>query len=201
MLKKTKLIGLFSLTACLVSAGIVAPALSQSQEYPTQIQTDSSVTWELKSCAKKTNNVVSCNFSMSSSQDLQYTLGVLGVTGLNKIVDPDGNEYSASKTQVGKRIAGSGIQLTFQMAKNANYATTIDYAEVPVSVSQIILLEIGTGPRSVKFRNVPIINPDGSFTVIPNLPNSDNSPGQPQSPNNSNNRGRLCLPIIGCVIK
>jgi hypothetical protein len=134
----------------------------------------------------------------NDSQDLQYALGVNRV---NKIVDPGGNEYSASKTQVGNRIAGSGIQLTFQMAKNANYATTIDYAEVPVSVSQITLLEIDTGSSQVKFRNVPIINPDGSFTVIPNLPNSDNSPGEPQSPNNSNNRGRLCLPIIGCVIK
>ncbi|MCP2728251.1 hypothetical protein NJ959_07155 [Symplocastrum sp. BBK-W-15] len=54
MLKKTKLIGLLSLTACLFSAGIVAPALSQSQEYPTQVETSSSVTWELKSCEKKT---------------------------------------------------------------------------------------------------------------------------------------------------
>ena len=196
MLKNTKLIGLFSLTACLLSAGIVVPALSQSQEYPTQTAGDGPRTWELKSCASKPNNVVSCNFSLISSEDGKMYLNNYNDT---KIVDPEGNEYKESKIQVGKRTTGEGGSIVFDIVKSANYAINIDFGEVPTSVSQITLLQIGQlGAPLVKFRNVPIINPDGSFTVIPNPPNRNRSPVESQTPNNPNQRRRVCLPIVGC---
>ncbi len=196
MFKNTKLIGLLSLTTCFFSAEIVAPVLSQSQEYPTQVETQGSVTWELKSCARKPNTVVSCTLSLSSSQDLGY---VVVLNNNTRIVDAGGNEYYASKVQVGKRIAGSSSQLNFDMAKNAIYPTTIDFTGIPTSVSQITLLQIITiSYIQVKFRNVPIINADGSFTVIPSserLPNNN----QPANTNNPTPRRRVCLPIVGCL--
>ncbi len=205
MFKNTKLIGLFSLTACFLSTGIVAPVLSQpqsqpqSQEYPTQVATDGSpvpTTWELKSCARKQNSIVSCILSLTRSSDGGYGISTNKDT---KIVDAEGNEYYPSKVQVGKRIAGPGSPLTFDMAQNANYPTTIDFTGVPTSVSQITLLQIWNGGfYGVKFRNVPIINLDGSFTVIPS---SERAPvnRQPANTNNSTPRRKVCLPIVGCL--
>jgi len=196
MFKNTKLVGFFSLTACVFSVGIVAPVLSQSQEYPTQVETQGSVTWELKSCARKPNTVVSCTLSLSSSQDVGY---VVVLNNNTRIVDAGGNEYYASKVQIGKRIAGSSSNLNFDMAKNAIYPTTIDFTGIPTSVSQITLLQIVTVSYvQVKFRNVPIINPDGSFTVIPM---SERSPvnNQPVNTNNPTPRRKTCLPFVGCL--
>lgn len=200
MFKNTKLIGLFSLTACVFSAGIIAPVLSQSQEYPTQVATDGSVTWELKSCAKKQNNVVSCIVSISTSQDGLYGIFVQNST---KLVDVEGNEYYPIKAQLLKRVAGAGSLLDFNMAKDSQYKVTIDFGDVPTSVLYGTLLQIAanhTISGGAKFRNVPIINPDGS---IPAVPRSNRLPNNNQ-PANTNNpvsipKPRVCLPIVGCL--
>ena len=122
---------------------------------------------------------------------------------MDNIVDDGGNDYYASLLQSGtRRAAANGSnynKLNFDIAKNALYKTTIDFKEVPASVSQITLLQIGNSAGGlVKFRNVPIINPDGSFTVIPN---SDRSPvnRQPANTNNPTPRRKVCLPVVGCL--
>jgi len=198
MFKNTKLIGLLSLTTCFFSAGIVAPVLSQSQEYPSQVSTDGSVTWELKSCAKKQNTIVSCIVSISTSQDGPYDISVQNST---KLVDVEGNEYYPIKAQILKRVAGAGSILEFNMAKDSQYKVTIDFGDVPTSVPYATLLQIlvhHSNRGGVKFRNVPIINLDGS---IPAVPRSERPPvnSQPANTNNPNSRRKVCLPVVGCL--
>ena len=118
----------------------------------TQIQ--GTVTWELKSCARGVRNVVSCTLSLSTSQDLGY---VVVLNNETKLVDSSGNEYRANRVQIGDRTAGSGNQLNFNMAKGARYRTTINFTDVPTSISQVALLQVVTyAYEQVKFRNVPI---------------------------------------------
>jgi len=198
MFKNTKLVGFFSLTACVFSVGIVAPVLSQSQEYPTQVSTDASVTWELKSCAKKPNNVVSCIVSVSRSEDGPYGIFVQNST---KLVDAEGNEYYPIKAQILKRVVGAGSLLDLNMAKDSQYKVTIDFGDVPISVPYATLLQIAanhTISGGAKFRNVPFINLDGS---IPAVPRSNRPPvnNQPVNTNNPTPRRKTCLPFVGCL--
>ncbi len=199
MYKNTKLIGLFGLTACVFSAGIVAPALSQSQEYPTQVATDWFVTFELQSCTKKPNNIVSCTFSLIPSQDGGYAVYSSKST---KLVDSAGNEYYPSKIQSGTKVVGADSQVNFNMAMGSRYKTTIDFSDVPTSVPYATLLQIqtpNTGATGVaKFRNVPFINLDGSINEVPRLsrPPVNN---QPANTNNPTPGRRICLPIVGCL--
>ncbi|OKH19143.1 hypothetical protein FACHB389_33550 [Nostoc calcicola FACHB-389] len=157
----------------------------------TQTEVSGSLTLELKSCARK-QNTVSCTLSISSSQDkglgfwLRYT----------KMVDREGTEYHPNKFQVGKSIAGENGRIQMDLVKNIKYKTIIVFEEVPISTPQLSLLEISLeSDGGVKFRNIPIINPDGSFTLIPD----DNPPVRPPSSNNSGSKPKVCLPVVGCL--
>jgi hypothetical protein len=200
MIKTTKLIGLFSLTTCLFSAGIVAPASSQSQEYPTQVATDWFVTWELESCARKTT-VISCTFSLSPSYDNGYTVYSDNST---KLVDSAGNEYYASKIQSGTKVVGANSQVNLNMVMGSHYKTTVDFNDVPNSVSYVTLLQISTSKTGstglAKFRNVPFINPDGSIPTVPRSINRSVNPQQQTPATNSPSIiPRVCLPLVGCT--
>ena len=200
MRETTKLIGLFSLVF-FCSTNIVRPAFGEPQEYPSQVSTDGSVTWELKSCARKQNNIVSCIVSVSRSEDGGYGIFVQNST---KLVDPEGNEYYPVKAQILKRVAGAGSLLSFDMAKGSQYKVTIDFSEVPTSVPYATLLQIaanGTITGGAKFRNLPLINFDGSISEVPLSVRS--RPTQDQSTPATNNNPiitipRICLPLIGC---
>ena len=198
MFKNTKLIGLFSLTAHLFSLGIAAPALSESQEYPSQVATDSysRATWELESCTKKQNDVVSCVFLLTSDQDANNTIYTGNGT---KLVDNEGNEYYVRKVQVLKGVVGPNTSLSLNMVVGSKYKATVDFSDIPASVLYATSLQITTYGSLVEFRRVPFINFDGS---IPNVPRPARSrPKQDQSTPATNNIftiPRICLPFIGC---
>ena len=151
--------------ACVMtSAGDIVCGKPVPKSTPGQNRTDndetlqrsieSNVTWELKSCVRKRGNV-SCTLVLTASDDRGDYVVVLN--NGTKLVDSSGNEYYASQVQIGKRFAGSNSQLNFTMAKGAHYKVTIDFTDVPTSISQVNLLQIITyAYAQVKFRNVPI---------------------------------------------
>ena len=125
---------------------------------------DNIVTWELQSCTKGEGSFVRCSFSLSTSQDAKYTVISKEGSGPNggcKLVDSSGNEYRVSRIQMGNKFAGGDDELVFNMVKGSTYKITIDFANVPASVSRATLFTVGTyatvgGWGGVKFRNVPV---------------------------------------------
>lgn len=132
----------------------VTPSPSPSASIlPPQTWTVSNVTWELQSCIRKLKNV-SCTFSITTSEDKDYTISLERRT---KIVDGGGNEYFANKIQIGNRIADANGYLTLDLVKKSVYKTTIDFTQVPASVSQLTLLQIEVSYGAIlKFRDVSI---------------------------------------------
>jgi len=203
MLKNVKLVGFFSLTAYSFLIGITPPVLSQTQEYPAQVASDGSsipTTWHLQSCTRQKSGIVRCTLSLTTNQDHSYGVSTDYRT---EIIDAEGNPYYPSRAQVEDRMAESPNPLAFTMVQNASYLTTIDFTGVPTSVSQITVLQVWNGGLyGVRFLNVPIINPDGSFAVIPN---SDRPSADTQLENNSTThrlgttRPRVCFPGAGCL--
>ncbi|MBD2441304.1 hypothetical protein [Nostoc sp. FACHB-110] len=172
---------------------------SQTQEYPTQVTTEGGVTWELKSCNRKKYNIVSCTFSITNSRDELYV--VTTSKDYTKIVDTQGNEYYVGKIQQGKKVGGAGLPINsgfgFNVVQNIPYILTIDFNEVPDSVSQLSLFQAIAGAGwSVKFRNLPIVNLDGSFTVVPT---KDRPSANTQPVNNTIPKPKVCLPVVGCL--
>ncbi len=136
------------------------PPISQSSPPPSTLPITvvvGSVTWELKSCIAKQNNIVSCNFLLTSGQDVAYNVSLNGDT---KIVDGSNNEYYAKTIYVGNKTAGTGNIIYFNMVKDAHSNVTIEFKEIPISVSQTFLLQIrATGSvefGTAQFRNFPI---------------------------------------------
>ncbi|MEH1767534.1 MAG: hypothetical protein V7L27_26670 [Nostoc sp.] len=225
MFRLLKLVGLLSLSTSFFSVGIIAPALSQSQktptqettdnsrteskEYPTQIATDNegstSITWELKSCAKKKDHIVSCIFSFSSSENLDYNVYSQNET---RLVDKEGNEYHVSKIATPKKVVGYNSSLSFNVYKDVQYKVAIDFTDVPDSALYAIALYIKTGSRSLnqrwpEFQNVPFINLDGSISEVPISARHNKKPNDQDSNENQNtnpiiNIPKICLPLIGC---
>jgi hypothetical protein len=197
---------LLNLTVCFLGIGIATPGLSQTQEYQPQLTTDGSpvpTTWELQSCMRQQDSLVVCLLSLTTGQDHSYEVSTDHDT---KIVDAEGNEYylsriHLSRTQVGniQPVITSGEPpnpVAFNVAPNASNLIIVDFTGIPTSLSQIALLQVGnSGSHGVEFQNVPIINPDGSSTVIPN----SNQPSvNTQGENNSAPRRRVCIPLVGC---
>ena len=121
------------------------------------------VTWELQSCVKGEGNVVRCTLSLSTSQDGRYDIILKEGSGPNggaKLVDSSGNEYSPSRIQMGDKFAGGNDEFAFDMVQGSIYKITIDFANIPASISRATLWKVGTygfgGWGVVKFRNVPI---------------------------------------------
>lgn len=168
---------------------------SQQPDSDKTIQTETLYSFiaELKFCARKMK-IVSCTFSLSSNVDQAYGSNMLN----SRMVDSEGNEYRPSRLQIGKNIAGSNGSINMNLVKDIKYKAIIDIAEVPTSTPYISLLEIHVAYNGVfKFRNIPIINPDGSFAPVPDTPKPRVS--QPSSNNNSIPKPKVCLPIVGCL--
>ncbi|MEH2193590.1 MAG: hypothetical protein V7K98_13280 [Nostoc sp.] len=223
MFRLLKLIGLLSLSTSFFSVGIIAPALSQSQktptqetteskEYPTQIATDYiggganiTITWDLKSCAKKKNHIVSCIFSFSSSENLDYNVSSKNET---KLVDNEGNEYHVSKIATSKKVVSYNNYLGFNVYNDVQYKVIIDFTDVPDSALYAIELDIGTHSRYLDqtmpvFHNAPFINLDGSISEVPISARHNKKPNHQDSNENQNtnpiiNIPKICLPLIGC---
>ncbi|MHC5725393.1 MAG: hypothetical protein ACYTXY_14900 [Nostoc sp.] len=164
-----------------------------------QTEVDRFVTWELKSCARK-QRIISCIFTITPNAESRYDIRWYAGEG-TQIVDAEGNEYSPNKVQIGKNFSGlSNRIITIQTVIGAHYKVIIDFVEVPASVPYITLLQVvgsdGVSGAKIAFRNVPIINPDGSFTPVPDTPKPRVS--QPSS-NNPNSTPKICLPILGCL--
>jgi hypothetical protein len=116
----------------------------------TQVHEDG-VTAELKSCVKGARNTVSCTFVLKSPRDLTFGVGAVGYA---KLVDSAGNEYSSDKVKVGNRTGGA---VAVSMTKGATYRAVFNFVDVPASLSQVVLLQIGGNyGHLMKFRNVPI---------------------------------------------
>lgn len=151
---------------------------------------------ELKFCARKMK-IVSCTFSLSSTVDqtLSFT------AKYSKMVDPEGTEYRLNKLQIGKNIAGSNGSTRINLVKDIKYKGIVDIGEVPTSTPYISLLDIVAdytiNGTNFNFRNIPIINPDGSFAPVPDTPKPRVS--QPSSNNNPVSIPQVCLPIVGCL--
>jgi len=194
-----KQLGLFSSTLLFCSTGIVKTGLAEPHEYPSQIATDASVTWELKSCEKKQNLVVSCILYFTSSNDGGYY--VSWSNGI-KLVDGEGNEYYPSKLQIQKKVVGPNTPLYLNLAKDARYKTTIDFRDVPASTPYATLLEIGTSYGGAKFRGVPFVNLDGSINEVPRSNRPPVNSGQSTPATNNSTAPiipRICLPLVGCT--
>lgn len=234
MFRLLKLIGLLSLSTSFFSVGIIAPALSQSQntptqetthnsrteskEYPTQIATDAAVTWELESCTRKINHIVSCKFSFNSSGEGPYRgdrgngIYYISSNQNTKLVDSEGNEYYVSKATMKNKVIGTKSVFNLNMYTNVKYQVTFDFNGVPDLVPYGMLLEIGVGApgrdsgdygSSVKYENVPFINLDGSISEVPISARHNKKPNHQDSNENQNtnpiiNIPKICLPLIGC---
>ncbi|WP_334944464.1 hypothetical protein [Nostoc sp.] len=164
-----------------------------------QTEVDRFVTWELKSCARK-QRIVSCIFTITPNAESRYDIRWYAGEG-TKIVDAEGNEYSPNKVQIGKNFSGlSNRIITIQTVIGAHYQVIIDFVEVPASVPYITLLQVvgsdGGSAANIPFRNVPIINPDGSSAPVPDLPKT---PVKQQSSNHNSPPPQICLPIVGCL--
>ncbi|MHC5717663.1 MAG: hypothetical protein ACYTX0_37555 [Nostoc sp.] len=158
-----------------------------------QTEVSHSHIWELKSCIRKQKNI-SCNFFISSSEDSSLARNLDNTT----MVDPEGTEYHPNQFKIGKSIAEQNNGVPISIVKNIKYKTTIVFEEVPTSTPYISLLGIvyNGGNDRLKFRNIPIINPDGSFAPVPDSPKPHAL--QPSS-NNPNSTPKICLPIVGCL--
>lgn len=221
MYKTTKLIGAISIALCFYSTGIVKPAFAETQEpptqkpldreYPTQVSTDQqggiAITWELKSCAKKTNHVVSCMFSFISSENIDNNGYSIYSNNETKLVDNEGNEYHASKITLKNRIIGPNSILSLSVYKDAQYKITVDFNDIPDSVLYAIEMNIRTNTRSLNqrwpaFSNFPFINLDGSISEVPISKHPKKTGQQTSDTNNSSTPvikvPRICLPFIGC---
>jgi hypothetical protein len=145
---------------------------TQAQNYPTQLGSIGSITFELKICKRQSNYIVRCTLTFTSSQDGGMNIAAKPNT---KIVDFQGNEYYPSRFQSGKKIVPGNVQFSANVVQNATYSVDIDFSSVPKSVSQLADLRIaslgnGGGESGIDMRNVPIVNPDGTFTEIPPTP-------------------------------
>jgi hypothetical protein len=118
-----------------------------------QTLTEYGVTWDLKSCIRK-QKIVRCTFSFNPDRDQGYNVSLN--RDQTKLVDSSGNEYFASKVQVGSKTAGANGNLTLNITKGANYNTIVDFNGVPPSISQAISMKIGVSNFSFNFRDVPI---------------------------------------------
>lgn len=114
-------------------------------------QTEYGVKWELKSCVRGAKNLVSCTLVLSSEADRGFSLNAAEYT---KLVDSSGSEYSANKIQIGKRVDRSSVAIN--MAKGASYRTIITFADIPDSISQVVLFKVSYSNTYASFRNVPI---------------------------------------------
>ncbi len=119
----------------------------------TQLGNAGEVTWDFKSCVRK-QKIVRCTFSFSPGKDtgIQIRLN----RDATKLVDSAGNEYFASKAQVGSKTAGANGEITLSATKGARYNTTIDFNGVLPSISQVISMKIGIYAQVLDFRDVPI---------------------------------------------
>lgn len=115
-----------------------------------QTDVDSSITLELKACVRQQQKV-RCILSLTSSEDTYY-----GLFNSTNAVDGEGTSYRSSLIRIGKVDPQNG---SIRIAKDARYKTIIEFADVPTSVSQFILLNLAPTQnpyKGSKFRNVPI---------------------------------------------
>ncbi|MEH2193591.1 MAG: hypothetical protein V7K98_13285 [Nostoc sp.] len=113
-----------------------------------------SVTFQLDSCTRKKSNIVSCHFSLISTQDINFQMSLANFT---RIVDGSNNPYYVNKGYSGKLAAGVNNDLPLNMVKDAHSNVIIDFAGVPDSVSQAFLLNVRlNGGNNLEFRNIPI---------------------------------------------
>ncbi|AVH63612.1 hypothetical protein NPM_1815 [Nostoc sp. 'Peltigera membranacea cyanobiont' N6] len=113
-----------------------------------------SVAFQLDSCTRKKGNIVSCHFSLISTQDVNFNVSLANDT---RIVDGSNNPYYVNKGYSGKLAAGFNNNLPLNMVKDAHSNVIIDFAGVPDSVSQAFLLNLTlVGRGNLEFRNIPI---------------------------------------------
>jgi hypothetical protein len=110
------------------------------------------VTWDLKSCVRKLK-IVRCTFSFSPSTDVGY---IVALSQSTKLVDSSGNEYFASRVQIGSKTAGAGGSVSLDVIKGARYNTTVEFTGVPPSISQAISMKLNVYGGVLDFRDVPI---------------------------------------------
>jgi hypothetical protein len=128
------------------------PSLNQSDDETIQTQTWQRSIWELKSCARKGENIT-CIISMSNPFDTHWDLPV----NATQLVDQEGNGYRAVRYQVGKTVAGENGVIGWDIVQNLKYRVVIDFRSIPTSVRSISLLQVvGTGGDSIKYRNIPV---------------------------------------------
>jgi|GEM_PF-1764506 len=120
-----------------------------------QTEVDSYITLELKTCVRQQQKV-RCILSLKSSEDTFYGLFDFTRGSSTNAVDEQGTSYRASLIRIGKDDPqNAGIRI----ANGARYKTIIEFADVPVSVSQFVALNLvptNSPYRGSKFRNVPI---------------------------------------------
>ncbi len=120
-----------------------------------QIEVDSYITLELKTCVRQQQKV-RCILSLTSSEDTSYGLFDFTRGSSTNAVDGQGTSYRASLIRIGKDDPQNA---SIRIAKGARYKTIIEFADVPASVSQFVLLNLvptNSPYRGSKFRNVPI---------------------------------------------
>lgn len=111
-------------------------------------------TFQLDSCTRKPDSIVSCHFTLTASQDASYDLSLSNST---EIVDGLNNPYYVNKGYIGKVTAGFNNSLQLNMVKDAHSNVIIDFTGVPTSVSQAFLVNLSIpGWTNVQFRNIPI---------------------------------------------
>ena len=136
---------------------------SGSQEAQTASESRGStvITWDLKSCnrRKKSLTNVVCTFSISPSEDINDYGVTLTRDDANILVDGSGNVYKMKSVQAMNHtevLTGYGMYLGLNLAKGIAYKVTIDFADVPTSISQVPLLQVGSRYSVIKFHDVKI---------------------------------------------
>ncbi|MEH2389207.1 MAG: hypothetical protein V7K14_26250 [Nostoc sp.] len=172
---------------------------SNSKDYPTQVATASGITLKLNSCARKQNHTISCIISFTPNNDGSYPVFSSSNSDSGKLVDNQGNEYPIISVQSLKKVVGTGTILQVSAVKDVESKFTINFGNIPDSVTYATLLQFVFVNQLAKFRGVPFINFDGSISDVPLAARHKDNSGSTNPPPNNISIPKVCLPIVGCV--
>jgi hypothetical protein len=162
---------------------------------------------------KASEDRVQCDISISNLTSIDRTLYVaskqhggirlvaLAELGVTTMIDANGASYVADTISFANKHGDETGQSYFTVYSNTHPTLKVTFTGVENSATvQRLDLVIGEYKKSENFvaayKIRYSVNPDGSFTVVPN---SDDTPEKQPPPNNSIPSPKICLPFVGCL--
>jgi hypothetical protein len=106
---------------------------------------------ELKGCQRSGKKVTCSAWVTQTNKDIQ--LQYLNGTGWTRLVDAAGTEYPSASIQVGSQIAnGQSGWMFISLVKDTPLQLSTTFADVPTSVQDVALFELGLDENSYSRR-------------------------------------------------